>query len=123
MKVTVLDDYQHAFQGLHAMERLHHKAEVQIFTEKFTSEAALIHALKGSQAIIPIRERTHFPAHLLKALPDLGIIAQTGNVDPRWWQPSSPEVPPQVAVEGAAGDTPPAVVTGWPQGLVGLHIG
>lgn len=79
MKVTVLDDYQHAFQGLHAMERLHHKAEVQIFTEKFASDAALIHALKGSQAIIPIRERTHFPAHLLKALPDLEIIAQTRN--------------------------------------------
>ncbi|MFQ5852058.1 MAG: D-2-hydroxyacid dehydrogenase family protein [Candidatus Binatia bacterium] len=79
MKVAVLDDYQHAFQGLPAIGRLRQKAEVQIFSEKFTSEAALVDALKGSQAIIPIRERTHFPAHLLKALPDLEIIAQTGN--------------------------------------------
>ena len=79
MKVTVLDDYQHAFQDLHAIDRLRQKAEVQIFTEKFGSEEALIHALRGSQAIIPIRERTHFPTPLLKSLPDLEIIAQTGG--------------------------------------------
>ncbi len=79
MKVTILDDYQHAFEGSPAIERLRQKAEVQILNEKFASEKALIRALGGSQAIIPIRERTHFPAHLLKALPDLEIIAQTGN--------------------------------------------
>lgn len=79
MKVTVLDDYQHAFDGSPAIKRLRQKAEVQIFTEKFTSEEALIQALRGSQAIIPIRERTRFPAPLLKALPELEIIAQTGN--------------------------------------------
>jgi phosphoglycerate dehydrogenase-like enzyme len=79
MKVTVLDDYQNVFAGLTAIHRLRQKAEVQIYTEKFASEEALIRALKGSQAIIPIRERTQFPADLLKALPDLEIIAQTGN--------------------------------------------
>lgn len=79
MKVTVLDDYQHAFDGSPAIERLRQKAQVQIFTEKFPSEERLIHALKGSQAIIPIRERTRFPAQLLKALANLEFIAQTGN--------------------------------------------
>ncbi len=79
MKVAVLDDYQHAFEGLPAVKRLRQKAEVRIFGEKFASEEKLIHALKGSQAVIPIRERTRFPAKLLKALPELGIIAQTGN--------------------------------------------
>lgn len=79
MKITILDDYQHAFEGSPAVERLQQKAEVQIYAEKFASEEELIRALKGSQAIIPIRERTHFPARLLKALPDLEIIAQTGN--------------------------------------------
>jgi phosphoglycerate dehydrogenase-like enzyme len=79
MKVTVLDDYQHAFNGSPAIERLRQKAEVEIFTEKFASEEKLVQALKGSQAIIPIRERTRFTAPLLKALPDLEIIAQTGN--------------------------------------------
>jgi phosphoglycerate dehydrogenase-like enzyme len=79
MKVAVLDDYQHAFEGSPAIERLRQKAEVQIFTEKFASEEKLIQALKGSQAIIPIRERTKFPAPLLTVLSDLQIIAQTGN--------------------------------------------
>ncbi len=79
MKVTIVDDYQHAFEGSPAIERLRQKAEVQILTEKFVSEKALIHALGGSQAIIPIRERTHFPSQLLRALPALEIIAQTGN--------------------------------------------
>ncbi len=79
MKVTILDDYQHAFEGSPAVEQLRQKAEVQIYTDKFSSEDMLIRALRGCQAIIPIRERTQFPAPLLKALPDLEIIAQTGN--------------------------------------------
>lgn len=79
MKVTVLDDYQHAFADSPAVGRLRQKAKVQICTEKFASDEDLIRALKGSQAIIPIRERTRFPAKLLSALTDLEIIAQTGN--------------------------------------------
>jgi phosphoglycerate dehydrogenase-like enzyme len=79
MKVTVLDDYQHAFDASPAIARLRQKAEVQIFTEKFSSDEKLIAALKGSDAIIPIRERTKFSAALLKNLPDLELIAQTGN--------------------------------------------
>jgi phosphoglycerate dehydrogenase-like enzyme len=79
MKITVLDDYQRAFEASPAIERLKQKAEVKIFAEKFPSEEKLVRALKGSQAIIPIRERTKFPASLLKSLTDLEFIAQTGN--------------------------------------------
>ncbi len=79
MKVTVLDDYQHAFDGSPAIKRLRQKAEVRICTEKFASEKDLVNVLKGSQIIVPIRERTRFPAALLKSLPDLELIAQTGN--------------------------------------------
>ncbi|HEY2989281.1 MAG TPA: D-2-hydroxyacid dehydrogenase family protein [Candidatus Binatia bacterium] len=79
MKVTVLDDYQHAFESSPAIERLRQKAEVQIFTEKFPSDEKLIQALEGSRIIIPIRERTKFPAPLLKALTDIELIAQTGS--------------------------------------------
>ena len=79
MKVTVLDDYQHAFEASPAIARLRQKAQVQIFTEKFPSDGKLIEALKGSRAIVPIRERTKFSAALLKSLTDLELIAQTGN--------------------------------------------
>src|SRR5438128_2925320 len=79
MKVTVLDDYQHAFENSPAIQRLKEKAEVQILTEKLATEAAVVRALKDSQAIIPIRERTKFPASLLRALPHLEFISQAGN--------------------------------------------
>jgi phosphoglycerate dehydrogenase-like enzyme len=79
MKVTVLDDYQRAFENTGAIKRLRQKADVSIFTEKLSPEAAIAEALKGSQAIIPVRERTKFTASLLSALPDLEFISQTGN--------------------------------------------
>jgi len=79
MKVTVLDDYQRAIDGTEAIQRLRQKTEVRVFTEKLATDAALIEALQGSQAIIPIRERTKFPASLIEALPDLEFISQTGN--------------------------------------------
>jgi phosphoglycerate dehydrogenase-like enzyme len=79
VKVTVLDDYQHAFQGTEAIQRLRQRADVEILTEKFSTEEAVVRVLKGVQAIIPIRERTKFPASLLQALNDLEFISQTGN--------------------------------------------
>jgi phosphoglycerate dehydrogenase-like enzyme len=79
VKVTVLDDYQHAIAGTRALERLRQNAEVNVLTEKLATEEELIRNLTGSQAIIPIRERTKFPASLLRMLPDLEFISQTGN--------------------------------------------
>lgn len=79
MRVTVLDDYQHAMGTTAAIERLRQEVEVQILTEKLPATDSLIRALQGSAAIIPIRERTKFSASLLRALPDLEFISQTGN--------------------------------------------
>ena len=79
MKVTVLDDYQRAFASTDAIKRLREKAEVQILTEKLSSDAAVAEALRGSQAIIPVRERTKLTAALLERLSGLEYISQTGN--------------------------------------------
>lgn len=79
MKVTVLDDYQRAFENTDAIRRLRQKVEVDILTERLPSDTAIAGALKGSQAIIPVRERTKFTASLLSALSDLEFISQTGN--------------------------------------------
>jgi phosphoglycerate dehydrogenase-like enzyme len=79
MKVTVLDDYQRAIAPTAAIARLKQKADVEIFTEKFADEDALVRTLSSSQAIIPIRERTKFSAALLQKLGDLEFISQTGN--------------------------------------------
>ena len=79
MKVTVLDDYQHAIEPTAALARLRKKAEVQVLTEKILSEETLIQTLAASQALIPIRERTKFTAALIAKLPGLEFISQTGN--------------------------------------------
>ncbi len=79
MKVTVLDDYQHAIEATAALERLRKTAEVHVLTEKIPSEEALVRALAGSQALIPIRERTKFTAALIGKLRGLEFISQTGN--------------------------------------------
>jgi hypothetical protein len=62
MKVTVLDDYQRAFESTAAIKRLRQKVEVQILTDRLPTEEAVVAALKGAQAIIPIRERTKITA-------------------------------------------------------------
>jgi phosphoglycerate dehydrogenase-like enzyme len=79
MRITVLDDYQHAIEGTAAIDRLRRKADVQVLCERAATDDALIQALSGSQAIIPIRERTKFSAELIQKLPDLEFISQTGN--------------------------------------------
>jgi D-3-phosphoglycerate dehydrogenase / 2-oxoglutarate reductase len=79
VKVTVLDDYQRAFEPTEAIRRLRQKVEVRILTEKLPSETAVVDALKDSPIVIPVRERTKFTASLLKALPALEYISQTGN--------------------------------------------
>ncbi len=79
MKVTVLDDYQHAIAPTQALVRLRQHADVQVLHEKLTSEAAVVETLKDSQVIIPIRERTKFTAALFQKLPALEFISQTGN--------------------------------------------
>jgi phosphoglycerate dehydrogenase-like enzyme len=75
MKVAILDDIHNAYEGTDGVRRLRERAEVRIFTAPFGEPAAL----KGFDALVANRERTRFSGALLAQLPDLRIIAQTGN--------------------------------------------
>ena len=75
MRVAVLDDIHRAYEGTEGIRRLRERAEVRIFTGPFGDPAAL----SGFDALIANRERTRFTRALLGELPDLRIIAQTGN--------------------------------------------
>lgn len=78
MRIAVLDDFHRVYDSLPAIQRLRQHpdvAEVRIFTEPFGAPAALT----GYAAVIANRERTPFTRELLQALPDLRLIAQTGN--------------------------------------------
>lgn len=75
MRVAILDDIHDAYDRTEGVRRLRDRAEVGIFTGPFGSPAAL----RGFDALVANRERTRFTRELLEQLPDLRIIAQTGN--------------------------------------------
>jgi phosphoglycerate dehydrogenase-like enzyme len=75
MRVAILDDIHRAYEGTTGVSRLRDRAEVQIFTSPFGDPAAL----RGFDAVVANRERTRFTRDLLQQLPNLQIIAQTGN--------------------------------------------
>ena len=75
MRVAILDDIHRAYEGTTGVRRLRERAEVTIFDGPFGDPAAL----RGFDALIANRERTRFTRALLAQLPDLRIIAQTGN--------------------------------------------
>jgi len=75
MRVAILDDIHGAYEGTEGVRRLRERAEVRIFTGPFGDPAAL----RGFDALIANRERTRFTRALLEQLPDLRIVAQTGN--------------------------------------------
>ena len=75
MRVAVLDDIHAAYDTAPGIERLRAHAEVRIFTAPFGHPAAL----GGFDALIANRERTRFTRELIGQLPDVRVIAQTGN--------------------------------------------
>ena len=75
MRVAILDDIHRAYEGTDGVRRLRTRAEVRIFSEPFGDPAAL----RGFDAVVANRERTRFSRALLQQLPDLRVIAQTGN--------------------------------------------
>jgi phosphoglycerate dehydrogenase-like enzyme len=75
VRVAILDDIHHAWAATAGVRRLRERAEVRIFTAPFGDPSAL----RGFDALVANRERTRFSRELLERLPDVRIIAQTGN--------------------------------------------
>ncbi len=75
MRVAILDDIHHVYEGTTGVRRLRERADVRIFASPFGEPSAL----RGFDALVANRERTRFTRELLHQLPDLRIIAQTGN--------------------------------------------
>jgi phosphoglycerate dehydrogenase-like enzyme len=75
MRVAILDDIHGAYAATAGVRRLRERAEVTIFEQPFGAPAAL----RGFDALVANRERTQFTRELFASLPDLRIVAQTGN--------------------------------------------
>jgi phosphoglycerate dehydrogenase-like enzyme len=75
VRVAVLNDIHGVYAGSAGVARLRERASVDIFTESRIP----VHLLTGYDALVANRERTRFPRPVLDQLPNLRIIAQTGN--------------------------------------------
>jgi phosphoglycerate dehydrogenase-like enzyme len=78
-RLALLDDYQGFASSLPCWKRLEGRAEVQAFRDSVATEEALVNRLRGFPIVVAIRERTQFPASLLKRLSDLRLLALTGK--------------------------------------------
>ena len=75
MRIAILDDFHQAYEHTQGVRRLREHAEVKIFTQAFGTPQAL----RGFDALLANRERTRFTRELFAQLPELRILAQTGN--------------------------------------------
>ncbi len=75
MRIAILDDIHDAWGRTAGVRRLRERADVTIFTKPFGTPDAL----RGFEILIANRERTKFTRELLAQLPDVKVIAQTGN--------------------------------------------
>jgi phosphoglycerate dehydrogenase-like enzyme len=81
-KIAILDDSQNVAEASADWSRLEGRAEVTILREPFANEDAAAASLAPYDILVPMRERTPFPAALVNRLPNLRMIALTGPRSP-----------------------------------------
>ncbi len=82
MHIAVLDDYFNASPKLADWKQLEGCADITVFQEPFDGEEAAARNLADFEIIIGMRERTRFPAGLLRRLPKLRLLITTGKRNP-----------------------------------------
>ncbi len=81
MNIIILDDYQDAVRKLQCANKLD-GLSAKVFTNTVKGAGQLAIRLRDAEALVLIRERTHFNKALLEKLPKLRLICQTGRVGP-----------------------------------------
>ena len=82
MRVAVLDDWQNVARQSADWSALEAAAEVSVFSGAFAGEDEAAAQLADFDILLPMRERTPFPASLIARLPKLRMIALTGARSP-----------------------------------------
>src|SRR5688572_7806761 len=78
MRIALLDDYQDVALKMTDWSRLPASCEVVVFRDHLDDEDAIVQRLSGFDTIMVMRERTPFPARLLRRLPRLKLIVTGG---------------------------------------------
>ncbi|HAU4964871.1 TPA: D-2-hydroxyacid dehydrogenase family protein, partial [Aeromonas hydrophila] len=79
MRIAILDDYQDQVRHLPCFTRLAGH-DVTILTQSEPDPERLAAKLAGVEALVLIRERTRIDEALLRRLPSLRLISQTGKI-------------------------------------------
>ena len=76
-RIAILDDYRN--EALECADwSVLKDCEIRVFDAPFDDEEAVAVSLAGFEVAVAMRERTPFPAALLKKLPDLRLLVTTG---------------------------------------------
>ena len=75
MRIAVLDDYLKVAPNMAQWDSLN--ADISFFSE-YIQPADMAKTLEGFEVIVAMRERSAFPATLIKALPNLRLLVTTG---------------------------------------------
>jgi phosphoglycerate dehydrogenase-like enzyme len=78
-RIAILDDYQRVALSMADWSVLGPGVSVQPFHERIGGEDALAERLRSFDVIVAMRERTPFPASLIKRLPALKLLVTTGR--------------------------------------------
>lgn len=79
MKIALLDDYQGVALTCADWQSILPGADITVFRDHLDDENALARRLEGFEIIGIMRERTPFPASLLRRLPKLKLLVTTGH--------------------------------------------
>lgn len=79
IKVAVLDDYQGVALQMADWSALNNRAEITVFNDHLTDEAAIIERLLPYEVVCVMRERTPLNRQILAKLPNLKLIVSTGK--------------------------------------------
>jgi D-3-phosphoglycerate dehydrogenase / 2-oxoglutarate reductase len=109
MNIIILDDYQDAVRKLKCSSKLD-GLSAKVFTNTVKGNGQLAVRLRDAEALVLIRERTHFPKALLEKLPKLRLICQTGPAGPHIDIDACTRLGIAVA-QGVGSPVPPAELT------------
>lgn len=109
MKIAILDDYQDAVRHLPCFSLLKGH-DIKVFNSGAVGIGQLAIRLASFDVLVLIRERTALPRALLKKLPKLKLIAQTGKVAGHIDVAAATELGITI-VEGSGDPTAPAELT------------
>ena len=78
MRIAILDDYFNIARDLADWSKLDGRADIEVFTKHLGSQENVAKALVDFDIIVGMRERTPFPATLIRRLPKLKLLVTTG---------------------------------------------